>query len=196
MGKVSLRSAKRSDGADLAILDNIAGHGISAWFWQGAVNMGKAEDAYDWGRERFMDEDAPFAWKNSVVAEVDGIIAGAANGYVMQPPEPDYEKNNPEQIIPVMELFSLVAGYWLVDSLAVYSKYRGEGIGARLLDNCFERARNAACNCISLVAEDSNMSALKLYQSRGFVEKDQRPYIPFSENSKTQNWLLFTAPLN
>ena len=47
----------------------------------------------------------------------------------------------------------------------------------------------------SLVVEDSNEAALALYRSRGFRQRNQRAYIPFNEHSKTQNWLLMSAPV-
>ena len=37
MSVVSIRDATIGDSADLTILDNIAGHGFSLWFWQGAA---------------------------------------------------------------------------------------------------------------------------------------------------------------
>ena len=140
MSNLSIRDATKNDAADLAILDNIAGHGISNWFWQGAVNMGKASDAYEWGRQRLADDDAPYGWTNSRVAELDGITAGSANGYLMSHIGEDELKSNPPQFIPVMELFAQTEGDWFLDSLAVYSNVRGQGVGRRLLEDCFKRA--------------------------------------------------------
>ena len=196
MSKIELRPATRNDAADLAILDNLAGHGISLWFWQGAVKMGKSEDAYDFGRGRLADDTAPYGWTNSTIAELDGSIAGAANGYIMSPPDPDDEKQNPSLFVPVFELFCVANGDWLVDSIAVYSQARGQGVGAALLDDCLHRARASSARTVSLVAEDSNTRALNLYRSRGFTERDKRPYIPFNDTSQTKNWLLLSAPIN
>lgn len=194
MTSVTLRAAKRSDAADLTILDNIAGHGISAWFWQGAVMMGKAEDAYDWGRSRLAADDAIYGWSNSVVAE-RGEILGAACSYQMPSEDEPDEAKNPPQFQPVFELFECAIGDWLVDSLAVYKLARGQGIGAMLLDDCFRKALEAGVSRISLVAEDSNTSALALYRSRGFITREQRPYIPFQKATDTQNWLLLSTEL-
>lgn len=195
MADYRLRPARRGDAADLAILDNIAGHGISHWFWQGAVNMGKASDAYEWGRARLADENALFGWTNTVVAERDGEILGAANGYVMPPADAEDEKSNPLQFVPVFELFAEAAGDWVVDSLAVYSHARGQGVGAALLDDCFLRASKSRADAISLVAEDSNQSALALYRSRGLKERARRDFISFGSKSDTKHWLLLTTPL-
>lgn len=195
MNNLVLRAATRNDAADLALLDNIAGNGISVFFWQQAVEEGKATDAYDWGRMRLMDDEAMYGWKNTVIAELDGQTCGACNGYIMPPIDPDYIQKSSPLFVPVFGLFSKTVGQWVIDSLAVYSNNRGQGIGAALLDNCFERARTAGAISINLVTEDSNQAALSLYASRGFSEQDRRPYIPFNNTSKTKNWLLLTAPL-
>lgn len=55
--EIVLRAAAQSDAADLAILDNLAGNGISLWFWQGAVKQGIAEGAFEWGRACFLYAD-------------------------------------------------------------------------------------------------------------------------------------------
>ena len=157
--------------------------------------MGKAEDAYEWGRMRMADDDNLYAWKNSVIAEVDGNVAGSANGYVVPAANPDEEKSNPDQFLPVFQLFQQAVGDWLVDCLAVYSTERGKGVGAALLDDCFDRARQSGARQISLVAEDSNHAALSLYRSRGFMQRAQRPYVPFNKKSETKYWLLLSAPL-
>lgn len=190
-----IRPARKSDAADLAILDNIAGHGISHWFWQGAVKMGKAEDAYEWGRSRLADDAALFGWSNSFIAEDDTMTLGALNSYLMPPPDPNDEKSNPPQFKPVMELFGVAAGDWLIDSLAVYSEARGRGVGSALLDHAVEQAQEAGIARISLVAEDSNKPALGLYRLRKFEERARRAFVPFSRTSKTENWLLLTADM-
>lgn len=196
MSEIVLRPATRRDAADLAILDNIAGHGISNWFWQGAVNMGKAEDAYEWGRSRLANDTALYGWKNTVMAESDGEVVGCANGYIMPRSAPDDEKNNPLVFAPVFQLFALAENDWLLDCLSVYSHARNRGVAGKLLDDCFTRARKTKADHFNLVAEDSNQAALALYTSHGFSVQAQQPYIPFNSSSKTQNWLLLSAPLN
>lgn len=186
MSDVILRAAKRSDAADLAILDNIAAHGLSAWFWQDAVKQGKAGDAYSFGRARFQDDASVYGWKNSVVAEKDGVIAGSACGYVMPEPDEDVEavKTNAKPFVPVFELFSLAVSEWFVDSLAVYENARRQGIGSLLLDNSLKHCREKRINRASLVVEDSNGSAVALYGSRGFRERDRRRFIPFDDGHR------------
>ena len=193
MGGVTLRPAAPADAADLAILDNVAGHGISQWFWQREVVKGVADDAYDFGRSRFADENSVFGWKNARVAVENGMILGAACSYRMEP-MPDGEKASyPEEFLPVFDLFQMVVGDWVVDSLAVYQAARGKGVGALLLDDCFSRARATGVKRVSLVAEDANESALQPSESRGMSEQARLPYLSFGFPSDSRHWLLLTA---
>lgn len=191
MTEIILRPAKKSDAADLAILDNIAGHGISHWFWQGAVSRGEAEDAYEWGRSRFASDEV-FGWRNSTVAERDEQILGSVTSYVMPEPDEEYEdiKMNAKPFVPVFELFAEVAGNWFIDSLAVYQTARGTGVGSRLFDDSLNKGQNTGSSIVNLVCEDSNAEAIRLYKKRGFREVDWRPYISFGGSSPTQKWML------
>ena len=196
MNKIVIRDALKAETADLVILDNLASHGFSQWFWQGAVLAGKADDAYAWGRSRFSKDHSIYGWKNARLATMDGLPAGACTSYIM--PENDGEDaiNEPEEFKPVVELFELATGHWFVDSLAVYPEYQGHKVGSALLDDSMQRAKAGSNNQASLVAEDSNTHALNLYKSRGFVEQARRKYVPFNKGSQSQNWLLLTATIH
>lgn len=196
MRSIVIRPATRHDAADLAILDNIASHGISLWYWQQAVIQGRATDAYDWGRLRMMDGEAIFGWRNAVVAELDGQVAGVATGYVMPAGDDSDVKPDVSVFGPIFELFNLAKGDWLLDSFAVYRQCRENGVGDTLLGNCFSRAQQAGVSTMSLVAEDGNQLAMKFYQNRGFRPRANRPYIPFNDTSKSKNWVLYSTSVN
>jgi len=211
MSDVQIRAAIVQDAAAMAHLDNVASHGLSQWYWQkqsnddgggeggeggkGGKNNQAAEDWLALSQAMMAKDYYPSGWTNSVIAEIDGEIAGAASGCLTKDdgekigilPEPLFE--------PIFELFQEAAGDWLLDWLAVNPSEQGRGIGGMLLDVCLENARAAGARRASLVVEDSNITALKLYYSRGFQKRDQRPYIPFNETSQTQNWLLLSAPV-
>ena len=195
MSVVSIRDGKIGDCADLAILDNIAGHGFSYWFWQGAVKMGKASDAYDWGRQRLMNGVGEFGWKNARIAEQSDAVLGASISYLLKDASIKEIEKEPAPIRPVMELFAQANGCWLLDALAVYSASRGKGIGRQLMTDVMARGRESDCKEAALVAEDSNSAALALYQGFGFSECSRLPYVPFNISSDTKNWLLLKAPL-
>lgn len=191
----SLRPAQKSDAADLAILDNIAGHGISYWFWQESVINGEGVDPMEIGRKRFSDETSVFGWKNATVAVHDEIILGSVTSYVMVPLEEDEQqfKRDTSAFQPIFELFDLVHGDWFIDSLAVFSHARGKLIASALIDNSLAKAKVSTSKQASLVVEDSNEAALKIYHKRGFTIREKRPFIEFDGPAETKEWLLMTA---
>ena len=197
MTDIQLRPAKKTDAADLAILDNIAGHGISLWFWQEAVANGEGDDPLEVGRMRFADKDAVFGWKNAIVAVLDDEILGSVTSYVMTPLEEEEEqfKRGASAFSPIFELFDQCTGDWFLDSLGVYSNARGKGVGSMLVDDSLSRGKKSAANRTSLVVEDSNAAARKIYESRGFQIRDTRRFIEFDGPSETKEWLLMSAEL-
>ena len=56
---------------------------------------------------------------------------------------------------------------WLED-LVVHPEYRGKGIGRSLLLRAIRAAKGAGCSRITLLTDDSNARAMRLYQSEGF----------------------------
>ena len=191
---ISIVAATKADAADLAILDDIASHGLALWFWQGAVKMGKAENAMEWGRSRMADDQSVLGYRNYRVARQHGRVIGAAAGFIQEKGRADAEKDIPV-LQPIIKLLERCDGHWILESLAVYANARGQGVGANLLDNCFERAKTAQASTLSLIAEEGNDPALELYFSRSLREISREKYVPFNDNNTTENWLLLSASL-
>lgn len=61
------------------------------------------------------------------------------------------------------------AGELLMDGIAVNAKYRGHGIGTRLLDEIEKYAIKTGFKHIRLDVIDTNSGARRLYERRGFV---------------------------
>ena len=197
---ITLRHAKLADCADLARLDNIASHGLSAWYWQNDGSLSATtgvceEEAMEIGAQRMASPDAKFGFKNAVIAEVRDKVAGFACGYSWKPNYMITSKEQNPVLKPVSELFAQCQGGWWLDGLAVYPEYRNLGLGSRLLDDCFRRAKAEGRDKLCLAAEDSNKDALSLYHSRGFVERDRRDYFPFKQENTTKYWLLLKAQI-
>jgi ribosomal protein S18 acetylase RimI-like enzyme len=56
---------------------------------------------------------------------------------------------------------------WLEDVFVV-EQARGEGAGRALVEECVERARSRGCGRIQLDTNETNQTALRLYESLGF----------------------------
>ncbi len=191
---IVLRPATIHDAADMAILDNLAGHGLPAMLWQAAVDAGEADDAFEHGRGMMADPRTPYGYANAAIAEIGGRTAGASSGYVMRA-ETGSQAYKDESFEPVLALFRQAVGDWLVDSLAVFREARGMGVGAALLDNHLARGRAAGCRRVALVTEDGNEAGLALYRSRGFEIVDRRPYKQIVPWFTAENWVLMKREL-
>ncbi len=200
MIEVKIRPALQEDAADLAQLDNVASHGFTQWYWQKTARALEIADPVKLAERTMADPTYRSGWKQATVAVIasdesnQGKVVGGVNGYLVIDDEELHSPSKEPVFEPIRQLFERIAGDWLVDWLAVYAQWQGRGIGARLLDQCLQRASGQARQA-SIVVEDSNFPAMALYHSRGLRQRDQRAYIPFNQTSKTQNWLLLSAPV-
>lgn len=189
---MQLRHATINDCADLAILDNIAGHGLPLWLWQDAVARGRADDAIEWGKEHYADLSQPCNWSNAAVATVDGETAGAAVGFFI-PEETRFPTDGDAVLAPLMRLFAKAAGSRVLDMLAVYRRFTRRAIARALLRDQISSADDKP---VSIVAANDNAPALTLYRSEGFAEVTREPFVPFNDTQTTTSWLLLRRQAN
>ena len=185
MSGVVLRRATRQDAAELAILVDIASHGLANWLWYGAVIEGRTDTAFERGRRRMLDDERPGGWKCAVIAEKDGEVAGAVIAYRLDESVAAMVAPHPV-IAPLMGLQCEAIGSWYIDSLGVYRDHRRQGIGRKLLGDQLTRATAGS----SLITESHNDTAQALYRDLGFVEVARREAVPLYENSKRHDWVL------
>lgn len=202
---ITLRPAKITDAAELAILDNLASHGLAYWIWQNAIanrhaNLKNVQtsgtsvtDPFEWGRHQMADDSNEFGYSSAVIAEIDNQVSGSATGYVLAEEHVGSQKYDSPVLVPIDELLSGCIGSWYLESLAVYSHCQKQGVAAALMKDCVARAQANNADNMVLLVEDSNKAALALYHSMGFVEKERRKYVPFNTTATTQNWLLLVA---
>jgi ribosomal protein S18 acetylase RimI-like enzyme len=197
---ITLRDANIADCADLARLDNIASHGLSVWYWQTDEVLSQTtsvseKDAMEIGAQRMASLDSRFDLRNAVIAQTKDRVAGFPVGFSSIPNAVVTPKEQNSVLKPVSELYSQSEGGWWLDGLAVYPEYRNLGLGGRLLDDCFRRAKLEGKEKLYLAAEDSNEDALSLYHSHGFVECDRRDCFPYKPEITTKYWLLMEAQI-
>ncbi|PLP58947.1 GNAT family N-acetyltransferase [Mesorhizobium loti] len=184
--EISIRPAKKSDAAELAILVDVSSHGFASWFWYGAVLDGSKETAFEQGRSFMRSDTERAAWRDTSVATVDDEIAGVIIGHPIDPSIADEAAPHPA-IEPILALQKTLVGHWFIDSLGVYRHLRGKGLGKRLL--LHEIGRGAGLP-ISLITESHNETALGLYKSHGFAEVTRRQAVPLFDDSKEHDWVL------
>ena len=110
--QVSLRPARREDAPDLARLVDMAGEGLPSYFWARMAEPG--ETPMEVGVRRAAGDAGGFSWRNAVVAEVAGQVAGALVSYrVADEPEP--LDALPPVFRPLQALENLVPGSQLCE---------------------------------------------------------------------------------
>lgn len=186
---MKIRNATRDDCAELAVLINFAGEGLPLYLWQQMA--GHDEDPWQIGQERAARETGSFSYRNAVVADVDGKIAGALIGYpVAAEPEVIDVESTPPMFVPLLELENLAAGTWYVNAVASFPEARGLGVGSKLMQWAEQSAIETGLRSVSLIVSDANRGARKLYDRLGYEEAARRPMIREQWESDGRNWVL------
>lgn len=193
---IILRKATRKDAAHLALLEDMASHGLSSWLWYGALKRKNAETVFDWGRQRMLMDQEPTSYVNGVIAENSEDICGMAIGYDLPSTTPDSAFESEVDVLkPIMKLFREARGTWLIDSLVCYPEYRRQGIGQVLISDQINRAQQANHSAISLIAEDTNGPAVRLYEKNGFQFRQSEKTVPFSPRNTANEYHLMIAAI-
>jgi ribosomal protein S18 acetylase RimI-like enzyme len=186
---VTIRDACKSDCAELAQLVDIAGEGLPYYYWQQTAAPG--QDPWDVGRERAARDTGSFSYRNGVVAEIDGTIAGALIGYpVAAEPEAIDTSSTPPMWIPLLELESIAAGSWYVNTVAAFPQARGLGVGSNLMQWAERHASQIGLRSVSLIVSDANQDARRLYERLGYHEVASRRMIKERWKNAGKNWVL------
>lgn len=184
-----LRDASRDDCADLARLIDLAGGGLPHYLWEQMAATG--EDPWEIGRQRAARDTGGFSYRNSVVAEVGGKVVGALVGYpVPDEPEAIDVDSTPPMFVPLRELENRAPGTWYVNSVAVFPKARGLGVGSQLMQRAREIAKDLGLRGLSLIVSDANRGARRLYEHLGYEEVATRPMVKEEWQNPGKNWVL------
>ena len=184
-----IRPATRADSADIVILDDIASSGLASHVLQVGVSDGNYDRPLEFGRDGYAFIDGPFSWKNVLIAETDDGVVGMSLSFDLTGGPEDLGIADPVSV-PLEALKSRAIGTRFIDSVAVYTRFRGQGIGRALVEAELARA-DGAC---SIITDDANARALSLYHSLGFVEQARAPFIAFNDNHAAAHWVLLTRP--
>jgi ribosomal protein S18 acetylase RimI-like enzyme len=192
--EVSFRPATRADTASLAVLVDIAGEGMPAYMWSTLASPGQS--VLELGRERAGRDRGGFSWKNAVVAEVNGEVAGGLVGYRLDDP---YDLGGlaeiPPIVQPLVKLEARAPGSWYVNVLATFPEFRGLGIGTALLEIAERNANEAGARALSVIVASWNAAACRLYRRAGYEEVATEPAIPFPGCPHTGDWVLMIRSL-
>jgi ribosomal protein S18 acetylase RimI-like enzyme len=189
--RVTIRPARKSDAAEVALLVNIAVHGGIARGWAQSEDAAGTYDPIEVGRVEMMSGDPEFGWEGATMAEVDGEVVGMLLGYR----KGDEYRPVPATVAgfmrPIEELEAEAVGAWFINMLGVHKNWRGKGVGSRLLDEAEQKRRETAAHGLALIVEDVNDGARRLYERRGFGVRDRRAMLTLPGGYRPgKDWLL------
>lgn len=188
---VTTRPATKADAAEIALLVNIATHGLVSDEWHHMQDASSTYSPMEVGRYDVLDDNGGFNWRKATIAqsgdEVVGMLLGSRDPDVPGPIPAEV----PYYLVPIFELGNLAPGAWYISMLGVHVRWRGKGIGSKLLDVAEQKRRDTAARGLSLVVEDVNTGARELYERHGFSVRESRPMVRFpSGGPDGQDWLL------
>lgn len=126
-------------------------------------------------------ENSQYSYRNALVAEIDGIPAGAAVAYdgadlyklrdvtLKHIFDRTGKTHNIEDETDAFEVY--------LDSIAVLPEYRGLGVGKRLLLALKETASKEYGKPLGLLVDFENPDAERLYKSVGFERADIKDFL-------------------
>ena len=146
-----------------------------------AVGYDRKHPIYPVFRELAEGEMTQYSYRNALVAEVDGVAAGALVGY-----DGARLKELREPIFPLLEKYlgealqiedECEAGEFYLDSLGVLPEFRGLGVGSQLLTAMRDRAFSEGHQRVGLIVDFDNPRAEQLYTSLGFQRVGEKRFL-------------------
>lgn len=123
-------------------------------------------------------EVSQYSYRNALIAEVDGQVAGGLVGYdgaqlqLLRQPTLAYIEQQTGILPQVAE--ETEPGEFYLDSLAVFPKFRHQGIGARLILAMSNKAFSEGHQRVGLLVDMDNPNAERLYTLLGFQRINQK----------------------
>lgn len=116
--------------------------------------------------------DTQYSWRHSLIAHVDGAVAGAIVGYdggkLTELRDATFAVI--QKIVGRQPIISdeTEAGEFYLDSVGVFPEFRGKGVGVALITALCQRAATECHSCVGLIVECGNDKAARLYTSLSF----------------------------
>lgn len=186
------RPASTEDAGVLTTLINHAGEGLPVYLW--ARMAGPGESPWAIGRARAVRETGSFSYRNAMIAETEGRVAGTLIGYAIGD-EPEPVTGIPPMFVPLQELENLALGTWYVNVLAVLPEFRNLGLGSTLLDRAEAAGHALGKHGMSIIVSSANHGARRLYERHGYAERARRTMVKEGWINDGKDWVLLTKPL-
>ena len=187
------RPATPQDAAAMAELVNFAGENLQIYLWSKMAEPGQS--AWEVGRLRAQREQGAFSFRNTVLLEERGRVAGCLIGYPLPKQAEPIPPDLPAMFRPLQELENFVPGTWYVNVLALYQEFRGRGFGTGLLAIADRISADLGLEGLSIIVADANAGARRLYERCGYRETARRPMVKEDWESPASHWVLMVKAL-
>ena len=171
---LTIRKALPKDASLLVRVVDMASDGVVPTLWAEMAPPGM--DGPGVGQALVAAEDGDFSYRNGFIAERDGAELGGLIGYALPTTPQPVAPGVPEAFVGIEELAQLAPGHWYINFMAAVPEGRRQGVGASLLKEAEEQARNRSCPGLALIVAASNENAVRLYQQAGYTERARRPF--------------------
>lgn len=117
-------------------------------------------------------ENSQYSFKNALVAEVNGIPAGAVVGYdgasLKALREITFSVIYKVRQAPAEFPDETQSGEFYLDSIAVFPEFRGLGVGRRMIKELIDYAFSNGFRKVGLIVDAKNIKAEEMYAKAGF----------------------------
>ena len=135
------------------------------------------------------NEKTIYSYENTIVAEIDGKVAGAMCAY----DGADYQSLK-QPIIDVLgpdcgiaKMKETEAGEFYLDSVGVLPEYRGRGIASRIIDAQSERAASLGHKVAGLIVDIDKPQVEAIYTKLGFIYLDDKDFFGHTMKHMVKN---------
>ena len=133
--------------------------------------------------------------KNTIVAEVDGLIAAMLVSFEIEEKPNPFVQEIDEMLVPVVALYARVPGVWYVHGIATSPDFRGQGLSSKLMVIAEECALAAGKSEICLLVVDTNVHAIRYYEKRGYTITASEAFVGCGAVTDAKEWLLMNKSL-
>ena len=186
---VHLRPATRDDAGHMAALANIAGAGIPDTLWARRCRYGQSPR--DYGAERAASTDGTFSWRNAMMAELHGEVAGMVITQPLGAAPTALESDTHPILRPMIRLENEALQTREVNMLATYPALRRHGVGTALLETAEQSPGKAG---MSILVTDGNAPARAFAAHHGYRESHSLPLVRGDWQTDDANWILLRKP--
>ena len=137
-------------------------------------------------------EEGPYSWRNLLVAERDGRLAGFVNAFPARLIQNQDPGPVPPERLAHFEPMNKIMDWesFFLNSIAVFPSDRSHGVGHALLERVLIKARQLGFQDVTLHTWEWNDRARRLYERHGFVVTQTAILTPHSKFAETRSLLM------